>query len=144
MKKIWSCGELNPRPLECKSSALPTELQPQILSRSFFPLKFTFLFLSKFNKIEIKAIKILNSEQFSFSYFFITLINQFGPVFFFILIKSFFMVIYCRRDCMHFIEKNKNWVNAVSRHENFLFFSWLKHRLFIQNWSEVFVALDLF
>jgi hypothetical protein len=54
------------------------------------------------------------------------------------------MVIYCRRDCMHFIEKNKNWVNAVSRHENFLFFSWLKHRLFIQNWSEVFVALDLF
>lgn len=26
--KIWSCGELNPRPLECKSSALPTELQP--------------------------------------------------------------------------------------------------------------------
>ena len=28
--KIWSCGELNPRPLECKSSALPTELQPQL------------------------------------------------------------------------------------------------------------------
>jgi hypothetical protein len=27
--KKWSCGELNPRPLECKSSALPTELQPQ-------------------------------------------------------------------------------------------------------------------
>ena len=29
--KKWSCGELNPRPLECKSSALPTELQPQVL-----------------------------------------------------------------------------------------------------------------
>ena len=30
--KIWSCGESNPRPLECKSSALPTELQPQSIS----------------------------------------------------------------------------------------------------------------
>ena len=32
--KIWSCGELNPRPLECKSSALPTELQPHSLCPS--------------------------------------------------------------------------------------------------------------
>ena len=25
----WSCGELNPRPLPCHGSALPTELQPR-------------------------------------------------------------------------------------------------------------------
>ena len=36
--KIWSCGELNPRPLECKSSALPTELQPQLSPHSISPL----------------------------------------------------------------------------------------------------------
>ena len=33
--KKWSCGELNPRPLECKSSALPTELQPQFIILRF-------------------------------------------------------------------------------------------------------------
>ena len=38
--KKWSCGELNPRPLECKSSALPTELQPQSLFLSLTSLTF--------------------------------------------------------------------------------------------------------
>ncbi len=29
IQEWWSCGELNPGPLECHSSALPTELQPR-------------------------------------------------------------------------------------------------------------------
>ena len=48
------------------------------------------------------------------------------------------------KDLMYLKDKHKNWVIEVSRHENFLFFSWLNHRLFIQYRSEVFVALDLF
>ena len=47
---LWSYGESNPGPLECHSSALPTELQPRLrrTAEVIFPTRSTIMFSTQF------------------------------------------------------------------------------------------------